>query len=72
MNEEELLYNKVKEWAMTQLYVSTAMIKKEFSIRFSQSMSIFDRLIEEGIISKSRTDEFGNRVLIHEIKDLEK
>lgn len=63
MDDEELLYIQVKEWAMKQLYVSCELIKKEFGLKFTQSMRLFDRLIEDNIISPTRTDQFGNRVI---------
>ena len=64
MNEEELLYNKVKEWAEKQLYVTCTAIEIEFGIGFNRAMRHFNHLMEDGIVSKTRTDEFGNRVVI--------
>ena len=65
MDDEELLYNKVREWALKQLYVSCSAIQREFGLGFNRSMRQFNRLVEEGIISRTRTDEFGNRVICH-------
>ena len=71
MDEEELLYIKVKSWAVKQLYVSCSSIQKEFGLGFNRGMRHFNHLIEDRIISKTRTDEFGNRVIVSQ-ESLEK
>ncbi len=60
-------YQIIKEWVMTQDYVSMSKIQVDFGIGFSRARRIFNQLVQEGIVEQSSvSSNKGSRVLIHE------
>ena len=53
MDEER--YQAIKEWVMTQDYMSISRIQRECSVGFNRAGRYFLRLQEEGIVSKETT-----------------
>ena len=65
-NNEEERYQSIKEWVMCQEYTSMSRIQAECSIGFNRARRIFNRLIQEGIVSPTSEGNKGCRVLVHD------
>ena len=68
---DDELYNSVKEWAMSQDYVSMSRIQREFSTGFNRAGRLFKRLQQEGIVASkpdTASSAKGCRVLVKENK----
>ncbi|MGM9873739.1 MAG: DNA translocase FtsK [Bacilli bacterium] len=63
-NEFEERYKSVKEWVMTQQYISMSKIQRECFVGFNRAGIMFKRLQEEGIVSTSQDGNKGSKVLI--------
>ncbi len=60
-------YQIIREWVMSQEYVSMSKIQVDFGIGFSRARRIFNQLVQEGIVEQSSvSSNKGSRVLIHE------
>ena len=69
--EEENKYQSIKEWAMTQQFVSMSRIQRECSVGFNRAGRFFIRLQKEGIVSTEQDGSSkGCRVLVHDEIDL--
>ena len=56
-NDEEICYLAVKEWVLTQEFVSISRIQRECSIGFNRAGRFLLRLQNEGIVSKEMTKQ---------------
>ena len=65
--EEENKYQSIKEWVMSQQFVSMSKIQRECSVGFNRAGRFFSRLQKEGIVdTKSDGSSKGCRVLVHD------
>ena len=62
-NEEEIKYQEIKAWVMTNEYMSLSRIQRECSVGFNRAGRIFKRLQDEGIIAKEEIGHKGYPVL---------
>ncbi len=58
----EKLYQNIKEWVLTQEYISISRIQIKWSIGFVSAKNIFMRLQNEGVVSVS-SSKLGYRVI---------
>ena len=64
--ENDEKYHEIKEWAMTQEYVSMSKIQRECYVGFNKAGKILKKLQEEGIIaSEAESSSKGCKVLVH-------
>lgn len=64
--ENDEKYQEIKEWAMTQEYVSMSKIQRECYVGFNKAGKILKKLQEEGIIaSEAESSSKGCKVLVH-------
>jgi len=65
--DEEAKYQSIKDWVMSQEFVSMSKIQRECSVGFNRAGRFFIRLQDEGIVS-SETDSSnkGCKVLVHD------
>ena len=56
-NSEEERYQSIKEWVMTQEYMSISRIQRECSVGFNRAGRFFLRLQKEGIVSEETTNK---------------
>ena len=56
-NSEEERYQAIKEWVMTQEYMSISRIQRECSVGFNRAGRFFLRLQKEGIVSEETTNK---------------
>lgn len=69
-DEEERKYQSIKEWVMTQEFVSMSKIQRDCSVGFNRAGRFFTRLQNEGIVSLSQDGTSkGCRVLVHDSYD---
>lgn len=69
-DEEERKYQSIKEWVMTQEFVSMSKIQRDCSVGFNRAGRFFARLQKEGIVSLSQDGSSkGCRVLVHDSYD---
>ena len=51
-DEEEIKYQEIKAWAITNEYISMSRIQRECGVGFNRAGRVFKRLQDEGIIAK--------------------
>ena len=56
-NSEEERYQSIKEWVMTQEYMSISRIQRECSVGFNRAGRFFLRLQKEGVVSEETTNK---------------
>ena len=56
-NSEEERYQSIKEWVLTQEYMSISRIQRECSVGFNRAGRFFLRLQNEGVVSKETTNK---------------
>ena len=56
-NSEEERYQAIKEWVMTQEYMSISRIQRECSVGFNRAGRFFLRLQKEGVVSEETTNK---------------
>ena len=67
---EEEKYQSVKEWVMTQQFVSMSKIQRECAVGFNRAGKFFSRLQKEGIVSTQQDGATkGCKVLVHDDYD---
>ena len=64
-SQEELKYQDIKQYVMTQQYTSMSRIQRECSVGFNRAGRFFNRLVQEGIVSPETEGNRGCRVLVH-------
>ena len=65
--EEENKYQSIKEWVMTQEFVSMSKIQRECSVGFNRAGRFFTRLQKEGIVATTQDGSSkGCKVLVHD------
>ena len=64
---DEDIYQEVKNWAMSEEYISMSKIQTTFSIGFNRASRIFKRLQREGVVSSdpATNSSKGSKVLLH-------
>lgn len=65
-NQEELKYQSIKSFVMTQQYTSISKIQRDCSVGFNRAGRIFNRLVNEGIVSNESEGNKGSKVLVHD------
>lgn len=65
-NAEEMKYQDIKAWVMTQQYTSMSKIQRECSVGFNRAGRFFNRLVQEGIVSPQSDGNKGCKVLVHD------
>ncbi len=60
--ERSGLLDVVKEWIKTERYITVWKLKEAFTIDEETAITVFSRLIEEGLIAKEKTYDKGNLV----------
>lgn len=63
---EEERYQQIKEWAMTQEFMSISRIQRQCAVGFNRAGRFFLRMQEEGIVDKKVEGNKGCRVLIQD------
>ena len=63
---EETKYQSVKEWVMSNEYMSMSRIQRECSVGFNRAGRFFKRLQDEGIVATETEGNKGCPVLVHE------
>lgn len=63
--ENEILYAKIKEEIKNIEYCSISILQRNFSIGFNRAGRMFNRLVEDGLVSEEPTKN-GCKVLIYE------
>ena len=67
---EEAKYQSIKEWVMTQQFVSMSKIQRECGVGFNRAGRFFNRLQKEGIVSTQQDGSTkGCKVLVHDEDD---
>ena len=67
---EEAKYQSIKEWVMTQQFVSMSKIQRECGVGFNRAGRFFNRLQKEGIVSTQQDGSTkGCKVLVHDDDD---
>ena len=67
---EEAKYQSIKEWVMTQEFVSMSKIQRECGVGFNRAGKFFSRLQKEGIVSTQQDGATkGCKVLVHDEYD---
>ena len=67
---EEAKYQSIKEWTMTQQFVSMSKIQRECGVGFNRAGRFFNRLQKEGIVSTQQDGSTkGCKVLVHDDDD---
>ena len=56
-NSEEERYQAIKEWVMTQEFMSISRIQRECSVGFNRAGRFFLRLQKEGVVSEETTNK---------------
>ena len=65
--EEEAKYQSIKQWVMTQEFVSMSKIQRECSVGFNRAGRFFNRLQKEGVVSTTQDGSSkGCKVLAHD------
>ena len=62
------MYDKIKNWVMSQEYTSISKIQRTFGLGFPRAGKMFSMLEEEGIVESEATatnNSKGRRVLVH-------
>ena len=64
---QEAKYQSIKEWVMTQSFVSMSKIQRECGVGFNRAGRFFNRLQAEGIVAKEQDGTTkGCKVLVHD------
>ena len=63
---EEMKYQDIKAWVMTQQYTSMSKIQRECSVGFNRAGRFFNRLVQEGIVAPQSDGNKGCKVLVHD------
>ena len=64
---EEAKYQSIKEWVMSQQFVSMSKIQRECAVGFNRAGRFFNRLQKEGIVSTEQDGATkGCKVLVHD------
>lgn len=63
---EEAKYQSVKEWVMSNEYMSMSRIQRECSVGFNRAGRFFKRLQDEGIVDTETEGNKGCPVLVHD------
>lgn len=63
-NSEEAKYQSVKEWVMSNQYMSMSRIQREMSVGFNRAGKFFKRLQQEGVVAWETEGNKGCPVLI--------
>ena len=67
---DEEKYQSIKEWVMTQEFVSMSKIQRECGVGFNRAGKFFSRLQKEGIVSTQQDGATkGCKVLVHDDYD---
>lgn len=70
--EEENKYQSIKQWVMTQEFVSMSKIQRECSVGFNRAGRFFSRLQKEGVVATTQDGSSkGCRVLVHDNYDVD-
>ncbi len=65
--EEENKYQSIKEWVMSQEFVSMSKIQRECSVGFNRAGRFFSRLQKEGVVAMTQDGSSkGCKVLVHD------
>ena len=65
-NSEEAKYQSVKEWVMSNEYMSMSRIQRECAVGFNRAGRFFKRLQDEGVVATEVEGNKGCPVLVHE------
>jgi len=65
-SEEESKYQMIKEWVMSQEFMSISRIQREMGVGFNRAGRFFLRLQDEGIVSRDTEGNKGSRVLLQD------
>ena len=65
-DEEEAKYKSVKEWVMSNKYMSMSRIQRECAVGFNRAGRFFKRLQDEGVIATETEGNKGCPVLTHD------
>ena len=68
-NGEEGKYQSIKEWVMSQQYMSISRIQRECGVGFNRAGRFFLRLQNEGVVDTSTDGNKGCRVLVNDSFD---
>ena len=69
---EEAKYQSIKEWVMSQQFVSMSKIQRECGVGFNRAGRFFNRLQKEGIVSTTQDGSTkGCKVLVHDDLDFD-
>lgn len=63
---EEMKYQSIKEWVMSQQYTSMSRIQGDCGVGFNRARRFFNRLVQEGIINPMPEGNKGSKVLVHD------
>ena len=64
---EEAKYQSIKEWVMSQQFVSMSKIQRECGVGFNRAGRFFNRLQKEGVVSTEQDGATkGCKVLVHD------
>ena len=67
---EEAKYQSIKEWVMSQQFVSMSKIQRECGVGFNRAGRFFNRLQKEGVVSTQQDGSTkGCKVLVHDGDD---
>ena len=65
-NGEEAKYQSIKDWVMSNEYMSMSRIQRECSVGFNRAGRFFKRLQDEGVIATEVEGNKGCPVLVHD------
>ena len=65
-NSEEAKYQSIKEWVMTQQFMSISRIQRECGVGFNRAGRFFLKLQSEGVVDTSTDGNKGCRVLVND------
>lgn len=65
-DSEEAKYQKIKDWVMTNAYMSMSRIQRECAVGFNRAGRFFNRLQEEGIVGTETEGNKGCPVLVND------
>lgn len=65
-NSEEAKYQSIKDWVLTQQYMSISRIQRECGVGFNRAGRFFLRLQSEGVVDTSTDGNKGCRVLVND------
>ena len=65
-NGEEGKYQSIKEWVMSQQYMSISRIQRECGVGFNRAGRFFLRLQSEGVVETTTDGNKGCRVLVND------